>query len=43
MQLFLPVDPARNSLHIYTVFLKFWRRYDVGGAVRELLDRPGIR
>ncbi|MGE3690368.1 MAG: hypothetical protein AB7F98_03190 [Novosphingobium sp.] len=39
--MFLPVaaDPARNSLHIYTVFLKFWRRYDVGGAVRELLAR----
>ncbi len=39
--MFLPVeaDPARNSLHIYTVFLKFWRKYDVGGAVRELLAR----
>ncbi len=39
--MFLPVerDPARNTLHIYTVFLKFWRRYDVGGAVRELLAR----
>ena len=34
-------DPARNTLHIYTVFLKFWRRYDVGGAVRELLAREG--
>lgn len=41
--MFLPVerDPARNTLHIYTVFLKFWRRYDVGGAVRELLSRTG--
>ena len=39
--MFLPVerDPARNTLHIYTVFLKFWRKYDVGGAVRELLAR----
>jgi hypothetical protein len=39
--MFEPVacDPARNSLHIYTVFLKFWRKYDVGGAVRELLAR----
>jgi hypothetical protein len=37
--MFMAVDPARNSLHIYTVFLKFWRRYDVGGAVRELLER----
>jgi hypothetical protein len=39
--MFEPVacDPARNTLHIYAVFLKFWRRYDVGGAVRELLGR----
>ncbi len=39
--MFEPVacDPARNTLHIYTVFLKFWRKYDVGGAVRELLAR----
>jgi hypothetical protein len=35
------VDPARNSMHIYAVFLKFWRKYDVGGAVRELLERTG--
>ena len=35
------VDPARNSMHIYAVFLKFWRKYDVGGAVRELLERVG--
>ena len=35
------VDPARNSMHIYAVFLKFWRRYNVGGAVRELLARTG--
>ena len=35
------VDPARNSMHIYAVFLKFWRKYDVGGAVRELLARMG--
>ena len=42
--LFDPValDPARNSMHIYTVFLKFWRRYDVGGAVRQVLqDKNG--
>ena len=35
------VDPARNSMHIYSVFLGFWRKYDVGGAVRELLERMG--
>ena len=35
------VDPARNSMHIYAVFLKFWRKYDVGEAVRELLERMG--
>ena len=39
--MFEPValDPARNSMHIYAVFLKFWRKYDVGGAVRELIGR----
>jgi hypothetical protein len=39
--MFEPVamDPARNSMHIFGVFLRFWRRYDVGGAVRELLGR----
>ncbi len=37
------VDPARNSLHIYTVFLKFWRKYDVGAAVEELLARGETR
>ena len=35
------VDPARNSMHIYAMFLSFWRKYDVGGAVRELLARNG--
>ncbi len=33
------LDPARNSMHIYAVFLKFWHRYDAGGAVHELLGR----
>ncbi|MCW1430353.1 hypothetical protein [Novosphingobium sp. JCM 18896] len=37
--MFLPVDPARNSLHIYTVFLKFWRRQDFGAALDRLLAR----
>ena len=35
------VDPARNSMHIYAVFLKFWHDYDVGGAVRELMANTG--
>ena len=37
------MDPARNTLHIYTVFLKFWRKYEVGSAVEELLARTGQR
>ncbi len=37
----IAIDPARNSMHIYAVFLGFWRKYDVGGAVRELLERMG--
>jgi len=35
--MFLGVEPARNSLHIYTVFLKFWRRRDFGKAIRAVL------
>lgn len=35
--MFDPVDPARNSLHIYTVFLKFWQRRDFGKALDRLL------
>ncbi|MCB2060158.1 MAG: hypothetical protein R3E09_05885 [Novosphingobium sp.] len=37
--MFESVDPARNSLHIYTVFLKFWLKHDFGGAVDRLLER----
>ncbi len=37
------MDPARNTLHIYTVFLNFWRKYEVGSAVEELLARTGQR
>ena len=37
--IFEPVDPARNSLHIYTVFLKFWLKHDFGRAVDRLLAR----
>jgi hypothetical protein len=33
------LDPARNSMHIYAVFCKFWHKYDAGGAVHELLGR----
>ena len=32
----LAVDPARNQLHIYTVFLKFWRRAKVGACLDRL-------
>lgn len=35
------IDTARNSMHIYAVFLGFWHKYDVGGAVRELIARTG--
>lgn len=38
-EMFLPVDPARNSLHIYTAFLKFWKRQDFGAALDRLLAR----
>lgn len=33
----MAIDPARNSVHIYTVFLKFWLRQDFGAAVDKLL------
>lgn len=39
--MFEPVDPARNCLHIYTNFLKFWRRQDFGGALDRLLETGG--
>lgn len=37
--MFEAVEPARNSLHIYTVFLKFWQRRDFGEALDRLLAR----
>ncbi len=39
--MFTPVamDAARNSLHVYTVFLKLWQRRDFGALVDELI--PG--
>jgi hypothetical protein len=41
--MFDAVDPARNSLHIYTVFLNFWRRRDFGAALDRLLARNAAR
>jgi hypothetical protein len=38
-EMFHAVDPARNSLHIYTVFLKFWLRQDFGATLDRLLAR----
>jgi hypothetical protein len=39
--MFMPVamDAARNSLHVYTVFLKLWKRHDFGACVDRLLSR----
>ncbi|MCB2079229.1 MAG: hypothetical protein KDE55_16230 [Novosphingobium sp.] len=37
--MFEAVDPARNSLHIYTAFLKFWEREDFGKALDLLIER----
>ena len=33
----LAIEPARNCLHVYTVFLKLWEQRDFGGRVRALL------
>lgn len=33
-------DPARNCLHIYTVFLNLWQRRDFGAKLDVLLGRP---
>lgn len=37
--IFHAVDPARNQLHIYTVFLKYWRRVDFGACLDRLLSQ----
>jgi hypothetical protein len=29
---------ARNVLHVYTVFLKYWLRHDFGEALERLLE-----
>lgn len=34
--MFEPVDPARNCLHVYSVFLKLWQREDIGALVRGI-------
>lgn len=38
---FWPVDPARNCLHIYTVFLNLWATRDFGAKLDILLERSG--
>jgi hypothetical protein len=35
------IDPARNSLHIYTVFLEHWRSSDFGACLKRVLARSG--
>ena len=37
--IFLRSDPARNCLHIYTVFLNLWRTRDFGSSLDWLLER----
>ncbi len=37
----LASDPARNQMHIYTVFLKFWRRAGVGACLDAVLGPAG--
>lgn len=32
-------EPARNCLHVYSVFLKLWKRQDFGAALDRLLAR----
>lgn len=33
----LGVDPARNCLHIYAVFLQLWRRGEIGSGLDGVL------
>ena len=37
----LDVDPARNCLHVYTVFLKFWRTAGIGACLDQMLAQRG--
>lgn len=39
--IFLRSDPARNCLHIFTVFLNLWRKRDLGTSLDKLLKRLG--
>jgi hypothetical protein len=41
--IFLRSDPARNCLHIYTVFLNLWRTRDFGASLDWLLEREPVR
>ena len=36
-----PTGAPRNVLHVYTVFLKLWRREDFGAALDRLLVGSG--
>ena len=38
--MFDAVDPSRNCLSVYTVFLQYWLRADFGAALDRLLARP---
>jgi hypothetical protein len=38
---FLRSDPARNCLHIYTVFLRLWQARDFGACLDKLVKRMG--
>jgi len=35
------IDPARNSLHIYTMYLKTWHARDFGARVERVLEGGG--
>jgi hypothetical protein len=37
----LACDPARNCLHIYTVFLNLWRTGEIGARLDDVLARAG--
>lgn len=39
--IFLTSEPARNCLHIYTVFLNLWQSRDYGAKLDQLLARGG--
>lgn len=41
--MFLTVDAARNTLHIYTAMMKYWKKQDFGAALDRLLARQAKR